>query len=66
VDVDEMVDKVSAEFEGAAGGQKESVVRRDGCTVLVGRTPEQQGREDDEGKGGELLLMQRVISVSLG
>jgi hypothetical protein len=29
-----------------------------GCTVLVGRTPEkQQGREDDEGKGKELLLM---------
>jgi hypothetical protein len=30
------------------------------------RTPEQQGREDDEGKGKELLLMQRVISISLG
>jgi hypothetical protein len=27
-----------------------------GCTVLVGRTLEQQGREDDEGKGWRLAV----------
>jgi hypothetical protein len=35
------------------------------CTVLVGGLWSSQG-EDDEGEGKELLLMQRVISISLG
>jgi hypothetical protein len=39
------------------GWQSQFASNGRGCTMLVGRTPaEQQGREDDEGKGWRLAV----------